>query len=89
VNQAFVHPEKLRAFASQLRGYAELTGNCMANLNTQLQRLGSTWRDREYERFVQEFQKTKSQLGTLQAEIQKLVPELEADAQKADEIHRR
>ena len=88
MNQAFVLPEKLRAFASQLRGYAELTGNCMANLNTQLQRLGSSWQDQEYDRFVQEFQKTKSQLGALQAEIQKLVPELDSDAQKADEIHR-
>jgi uncharacterized protein YukE len=89
VSEAFVHPETLRAFANQLRGYAELTGNCMGTLNTQIQRLGSTWRDQEYDRFVQEFQKTKSQLGALQAEIQKLVPELESDAQKADEIHRR
>lgn len=89
MSEAFVQPEKLRAFANQLRGYAELTGNCMGTLNTQLQRLGSSWRDQEYDRFEQEFQKTKAQLVALQAEIQKLVPELESDAQKADEIHRR
>jgi len=89
VSEAFVHPEKIRAFANQLRGYAEVTGNSMGTLNMQLQRLGSSWRDQEYDRFVQEFQKTKAQLGALQAEIQKLVPELESDAQKADEIHRR
>lgn len=88
MNQAFVHPEKLRAFANLLRGYAELTGNSMGNLNTQLQRLGSTWRDQEYDRFAQEFQKTKAQLAALQAEIQKLVPELDSDAQKAEAIHR-
>ena len=88
MNQAFVHPEKLRTFANLLRSYAELTGDSMATINMQLQRLGSTWRDQEYDRFTQDFQKAQSQLVALQAEIKKLVPELESDAQKADAIYR-
>jgi uncharacterized protein YukE len=57
----------------------------MTSLNAQLQRLGSDWRDQEFYRFVEQFQKAKAQLGALQAEIQKLAPELESDAQKAEE----
>lgn len=87
--EAFVDPERLRTFSKVLVSYAEHTGNSMGRLQTQLQRLGSTWRDQEYERFAQEFRKTKAQLATLQAEIDKLAPVLESDAQKADAIHRK
>jgi uncharacterized protein YukE len=86
--EAFVNPERLRSFANLLKGYSDSTANGMANLQTQLRRLGSTWRDHEYERFTQEFQKANSQLETLRAEIDKLIPTLESDAQKAETIHR-
>lgn len=89
MSEAFVDPDRLRAFAHSLVAYSDHTGTSLARLQTQLQRLGSTWRDQEYERFVQEFQKTKTQLATLQAEVDKLVPVLATDAEKADAIHRK
>jgi uncharacterized protein YukE len=86
--EAFVYPERLRAFAHQLRGYSEVTANTTGSLSTQLQRLGTSWRDQEYERFAQEFHRAKTQLTALKAEIDKILPVIEADAQKAEVIHR-
>jgi uncharacterized protein YukE len=86
--EAYVKPEQLRAFAHLLKGYSEATGRSMAVLHAQLDRLGSTWRDREYGRFVQEMQKIEAQLAGLRAEISAMTPSLEADANAADEIHR-
>jgi hypothetical protein len=60
----------------------------MARLDAQIQRLGSTWRDQDYHRFADEFGKAKAQLAALRAEIDRLVPVLEADARAADNIHR-
>ena len=88
MSQAFVNPERLRAFAHVTRGFGEHTGESMARLEAQIQRLGNTWRDQEYHRFTQEFHKAKSQLAALRAEIDKLVPVLEADAKAAESIHR-
>jgi uncharacterized protein YukE len=88
MSEAFVNPERLRTFANLLRGYSDVTANGMSSLQTQLQRLSSTWRDQEYQRFQQEFQKASTQLANLRSEIDKLIPALEADAQKAEAIHR-
>jgi uncharacterized protein YukE len=88
VSQVHVDPERVRAFAHLLKGFGELTGTSIAGLRSRLQRLGSTWRDQEYERFVQEFRKAEAQVAALRAEIDKLAPALEEDARAAEEIHR-
>jgi uncharacterized protein YukE len=88
MSQAFVNPERLRAFAQGARGFGEQTGESMGRLEAQIQRLGNTWRDQEYQRFTQEFHKVKAQLAVLRGEIDKLVPVLEADAKAAENIHR-
>ena len=88
MSQAFVNPERLRAFARAARGYGEQTGESMARLDAQIQRLGNTWRDQEYSRFTQEFRRARTQLAALKAEIDKFIPMLEADATAAENIHR-
>ncbi|HSW29030.1 MAG TPA: WXG100 family type VII secretion target [Longimicrobiales bacterium] len=87
--EAFVDPDRLRLFSEVLVAYSGHTGDCMGRLQAQLQRLGASWRDQEYDRFAQEFRKTKAQLATLQEEIDKIVPILKSDAERADAIHRK
>ena len=88
MSQVFVNPEQLRAFARIARGFGEQTGETMARLGAEIQRLNNTWRDQEYRRFADEFQKANSQLTALRVEIEKLIPVLEADANAAESIHR-
>jgi uncharacterized protein YukE len=88
MSQAFVNPERLRAFSHTARGFGEQTGESLARLEAQIQRLGNTWRDQEYHRFTEEFRKVSAQLKVLRAEIDKIVPVLEADARAAESIHR-
>jgi uncharacterized protein YukE len=84
---AHTDPERVRAFSQLLKAYLEVTGRSMSTLHTQLERLGSSWRDREFARFVQEIRKIESQLSVLRAEITKIAPTLDTYARAADEIH--
>ena len=56
--QAVVNPEELRRFAAQLKRFNnELIGQ-MTMIHGQLIGLNATWRDREHEKFVEEFEQT-------------------------------
>ena len=56
--QAIVDPEELRRFASTLKNFNNELANYMSVLHGQLGALGNTWRDREHEKFRQEFEQT-------------------------------
>jgi hypothetical protein len=58
MSQAIVDPMELRRFASQLKRFNDDLLGQMTMIHGQLIGLGSTWRDREHEKFVEEFEQT-------------------------------
>jgi uncharacterized protein YukE len=56
--QAIVDPEELRRFAHNLKNFNNDVHQCLSVLHGQLLGLGNTWRDKENEKFCQEFEQT-------------------------------
>jgi uncharacterized protein YukE len=56
--QAIVNPDELRRFAQNLKRFNSDLTNSMGALHGQLSGLGSSWRDREHDKFVEEFEQT-------------------------------
>jgi uncharacterized protein YukE len=56
--QAIVDPNELRRFALQLKKYNDEMLNQMTVIHGQLMGLGASWRDREHDKFVEEFEQT-------------------------------
>jgi uncharacterized protein YukE len=56
--QAIVDPEELRRYAHSLKQFTNDLHNRMLVLHGQLAALGNTWRDKEHEKFSQEFEQT-------------------------------
>ncbi len=56
--QAIVDPGELRRFAVNLKQFNNELLNQMTVLHGQLMGLGQTWRDREHDKFVEEFEQT-------------------------------
>ncbi len=54
--QAIVDPQELRRFAMQLRQFNNDMLNQMTVLHGQLASLGQSWRDKENEKFVEQFE---------------------------------
>jgi uncharacterized protein YukE len=55
---AIVDPEELRRFAHNLKQFNNELQGRLAVLHGQLISLGNTWRDKEHEKFSQEFEQT-------------------------------
>ena len=88
MNAAYTDPDRLRSFSTHLKRYSEVTSRSMSVLKMEVERLGSSWRDSEYGRFVQEMQRVEARLSGLRAEIGRIAPTIDAHAAEADEIHR-
>ena len=88
MTQAQVDPVKLREFAQLLRTYCDTAQQSLQTVQNQLARLGTSWRDREYERFRDEMRKVETQMSALRGEMGKIIPVMERDAASAEEIHR-
>lgn len=58
MSQAIVNPAELRRFAAGLKRFNEDLANQSAVISGQLNALGQTWRDREHDKFVEEFEQT-------------------------------
>ena len=54
--QAVVDPEELRRFAMRLKKFNSELQNQSTLLANQLTALGSTWRDQEHKKFVEQFE---------------------------------
>ncbi len=58
MSQAIVDPGELRRFAAQLKRFNNDLIGQMTMIHGQLIGLNATWRDREHEKFVEEFEQT-------------------------------
>lgn len=83
--QAIVDPEELRRFASNVKRFNQELHDQISSLHSQLIGLGSTWRDQEHEKFVEEFEQTMVVLKRFIETTNEHVPFLLRKAQRIDD----
>lgn len=79
--QVYVDPEELENFANKLVLLIHELDDVMRQLQVGLQRLSSTWRDQEYDKFVEKFLKVSKLIEKFSDEIQNIHPQLRQDAE--------
>jgi uncharacterized protein YukE len=85
MGQAIVSPDDLRRFAIQLRQFNNDLMAQMTVLHGQLGGLGATWRDREHDKFVEEFEETMKVVARFVDATNQHVPFLLRKAERAEE----
>ena len=83
--QAVVDPGELRRFAQQLRRFNDDLTKQMSGLHGQLMGLGSTWRDKEHDKFVEEFENTMKVIARFVEATNEHVPFLSRKADRIEE----
>jgi uncharacterized protein YukE len=83
--QAHVNPEDLRRFAQGLKQFNNDLRQRMGVLSGQLSGLSATWRDREHDKFVEEFQQTMLVVSRFLDASDQHVPFLMRKAEKVEE----
>jgi uncharacterized protein YukE len=83
--QAIVDPGELRRFAQNLKTFNTELQNRMAMLHGQLVGLGQTWRDREQEKFTEEFEQTMVVIGRFVEATNQHIPFLLRKAERVEE----
>jgi uncharacterized protein YukE len=81
-------PERLRAFALTLNQFASTSDELLDRLKSAVGHLGQTWRDQEFETFVQQFAAAQVRLKSFVEETRNVTPTLENDARKLDDYLR-
>jgi uncharacterized protein YukE len=82
---AIVDPEELRRFAHTLKQFNNDLYNRLSVLHGQLQALGNTWRDKEHEKFSQEFELTMAALKRFMEAANLHIPFLLRKAERVEE----
>ena len=85
MGQAIVNPEELRRFAAQLRQFNNELMSQMTVLHGQLIGLGQSWRDREHDKFVEEFEQTMQVVARFIDATNQHVPFLLRKAERVEE----
>jgi len=83
--QAIVDPGELRRFAVNLKQFNSELLNQMTVLHGQLMGLGQTWRDREHDKFVEEFEQTLIVIKRFVEATNQHVPFLMRKAERVEE----
>jgi uncharacterized protein YukE len=83
--QAIVNPEDLRRFAHTLKQFNNELHNRMLVLHGQMIALSNTWRDKEHEKFAQEFEQTLAVIKRFVESANQHIPFLLRKAERAEE----
>lgn len=83
--QAIVDPVELRRFAQNLKRFNEELQSQMAMLHGQLVGLGQTWRDREHDKFVEEFEQTMLVVSRYVENSNQYIPFLVRKAERVED----
>jgi WXG100 family type VII secretion target len=83
--QAIVDPAELRRFAQNLKRFNEELQGQMAALHGQLNHLGASWRDKEHDKFVEEFEQTMTVVARFVDATSQHIPFLMRKAEKIDD----
>ena len=85
MSQAIVNPEEIRRFAARLKQFNNDLMNQLTVLRGQLSGLGQSWRDREHDKFVEEFDQTMQVMKRFVDSTNQHIPFLLRKADRADE----
>lgn len=83
--QAIVNAEELRRFAVNLRRFNNDLLNQMTAVHGQLVGLGQSWRDKEHEKFVEEFEQTLTVMKRFVEATNQHVPFLLRKAERVED----
>jgi len=86
--QAVVDPEELREFARSLKKFNNDLRDRARSLSNQLTALGSSWRDQEHVKFVQQFEEGMRMVSRFLENNDRHVPYLLRKAEAIDEYLR-
>lgn len=81
-------PHKLRGFCAELTAHAVFWEAEIGNLHAKLAKLGESWRDDQYVTFQQEVQGLRRSLAKFSDDTQRVVVQLEQDAEKMEKYLR-
>lgn len=83
--QAIADPSELRRFASNLKHFNTELETQIGVLHGQLVGLGQTWRDREHEKFAEEFEQTMQAIARFLSVSNQHIPFLMRKAERIEE----
>ena len=83
--QAIVDPGELRRFAVNLKQFNSELLNQMTVLHGQMMGLGQSWRDREHDKFAEEFEQTLQVVKRFVEATNQHVPFLMRKAERVEE----
>jgi uncharacterized protein YukE len=86
--QAIVDPEQLRQFATMLRRFNETLAQASGMMSQEMQRLATSWRDQEHQKFSLEFEDHLRQLARLIETGERHIPYLLRKAELIEEYQR-
>ncbi len=85
MSQAIVDPAEMRRFVQHLKHFSGEMLTQMQSVQRQLGALGSTWRDQEHQRFVEEFEQQMRMLSRFVESTNQYVPFLLRKAERIEE----
>jgi uncharacterized protein YukE len=83
--QAIVDPIELRRFAHNLKKFNQELEERLTSLRAQLNALGSTWRDQEHKKFVEDFDEHMKVIGKYVEATNEHAPYLLRKAERIEE----
>jgi uncharacterized protein YukE len=86
-DKVFVDPRRLREFAADLKTFRSNVTELTGYLEGSLRQLSDSWHDEQFMRFQDAFRIAQQRLRHFAEEIEQTAPQLEKDAQAAEEIH--
>jgi uncharacterized protein YukE len=85
MSQAIVNPEELRRFAARLKQFNNEMMTQLTTMHGQLAGLSQTWRDREHDKFVEEFEQTLQVMKRFTEATNQHIPFLLRKAERIEE----
>ncbi len=85
MSQAIADPAELRRFAQNLKRFSQEMNGQMATLRGQFNGLGTTWRDKEHEKFAEEFDRTVQAIAKFVDVTNQHIPFLLRKADRVEE----
>ena len=88
MQQIINDPQKLRDFCDQLSNHASYWQNSVGQLETYMARLGTSWRDEQFNEFGEKVTGLKLSLDEFAEVTRNTIAELLRDAERLEEFHR-
>lgn len=83
--QAIADPAEMRRFAQALKAFGQELQTRMGGLRGQFHGLGQTWRDKEHEKFAEEFETTMQAIARFVEVSNQHIPFLMRKADRIEE----